>query len=67
MTESAEIIQVIKTVSLIGMGVEDNPFEQVTEYWLPDGTRLGHSGVGDAKDSTNRPSRKESRAATSKT
>lgn len=43
MTRHCELIQVIRTVSLIGGGVApDDPVREVTDYWAPDGTHLAH-------------------------
>lgn len=39
-TRSAEVIRVIRTVSLIGSGVEDDPFRERTDYWSLDGELL---------------------------
>ena len=35
-----EIIQVIKVVSVLGLGIESSPVRQVTEYFDFDGTQI---------------------------
>lgn len=40
-------ILVIEVKSIVGMGTEDDPIDQITEYFLPDGTRLARVGVMD--------------------
>jgi hypothetical protein len=35
MTKSAQVIEVVVTVSLRGTGSENDPFREVTQYWSP--------------------------------
>ena len=40
-------INVIQVKSIIGAGTEDDPISSITEYFLPDGTRLARVGLND--------------------
>ena len=39
-TDKAEVIQVIKTTSLLGLGIEKDPVRYVYQYWDFDGNLL---------------------------
>lgn len=45
--DGAEKIEVIKVVSVRGGGTKDDPVEQITEYFLLDGTRIARVGSYD--------------------
>ena len=36
----AEIVEVLKTVSVYGKGIEDNPIREITQYWTLEGKML---------------------------
>ncbi len=42
-TNSAEVIQVIKTTAKRGLGTEKDPAREVTQYWDLDGTFLAET------------------------
>jgi len=48
-TRSAELVQVIRTVSVRGRGIEGDSIREVTQYWAFDGELLAES------DPTNPP------------
>lgn len=39
-TDSAKVIQVIETQSLVGTGLSDDPVRVLTQYWDFDGNKL---------------------------
>lgn len=39
-TDSAKVIQVIETNSLIGTGLPEDPVRLITQYWSFDGIKL---------------------------
>lgn len=39
-TDRAEVIQVIKTTSIIGQGVEEDPVRHINQYWDFEGNLL---------------------------
>lgn len=39
-TDSAKVIQVIESTTLIGAGTEDDPCRLITQYWSLDGKKL---------------------------
>lgn len=43
MTRQCQQINVIKTISLAGTGVDADPYRERIDYWLPDGTWLACS------------------------
>ena len=45
---SAEVIEVIKVVSVAGKGTEEDPGRIITEYWSTDGERLAVTDPMDA-------------------
>lgn len=44
-TDSAELVEVIKTTALKGKGTEDDPAYIVTQYWDLDGKLLAENPV----------------------
>ena len=40
---SAEVIRVIEVISLLGLGIDDDPVRQVTEHFTLDGTLIARS------------------------
>lgn len=48
-TDCAEVIQVIKTVSLRGIGIDKDPARLVTEYWSLDGEKLAEADPIDSR------------------
>jgi len=44
-TDSAELVEVIKTTALRGKGTEDDPAYIVTQYWGLDGKLLAENPV----------------------
>lgn len=48
--DSAKQITVFEVKSLRGMGTEEDPMEQITEYFLPNGTRIARTTVLDKID-----------------
>ena len=42
-TLSAEVIQVIKTVSRVGRGIDGDPVRHVIQYWSFDGQELAEN------------------------
>lgn len=42
-TDGARVIQVIKTISLRGAGIEDGPARYVTQYWDFEGKLLAEN------------------------
>ena len=49
-TDNAEVIQVIKTISIIGEGIEKDPVRYIYQYWDFDGNLLAKH---DTLDRTN--------------
>lgn len=45
--DSVKQITVIEVISIRGAGNTDDPITQITEYFLPDGTRLARVGMND--------------------
>lgn len=45
MTQSASIIELIKTVTSEGDGTPENPFKLVTRYWTKEGNLLFKEGT----------------------
>ncbi len=43
-------ISVIEVKSIRGEGTDDDPVSQITEYFLPDGTRLARVGLNDSPE-----------------
>ena len=41
--KKAETVTVIKTVTVIGTGTEDDPIREVIQYWSHDGELIGTS------------------------
>lgn len=39
-TDSAKVVQVIVTKSLVGIGVEDDPCRELIQYWSMDGKKI---------------------------
>lgn len=39
-TDKAEVIQVIKTISLLGLGTKEDPVRYIYQYWDFDGNLL---------------------------
>lgn len=48
--DSVKQINVIEVKSLQGDGTEEHPCQQITEYFLPDGTRLARVKMNDKVD-----------------
>lgn len=46
-TDKAEVIQVIKTTSLLGLGTEKDPIRYVYQYWDFEGNLLAEHDVLD--------------------
>lgn len=44
-TDKAEVIQVIKTTSLLGLGTEKDPIRYVYQYWDFEGNLLAEHDV----------------------
>ncbi len=42
-TDSASVVPVIKTVSLVGRGTNEDPCRSVTRYWSVDGKLLAEN------------------------
>lgn len=42
-TDSAQVIEVIRTKSLIGAGTEEDPVRVITQYWSFDGKLLAQN------------------------
>ena len=53
-TDSAEVVQVIKTEALKGKGTEDDLCHIVTQYWSLDGDLLAETPDPMAQDMSNR-------------
>jgi len=45
--DSVKQITVIEVKSIKGVGTEEDPISQITEYFLPDGARLARVGIND--------------------
>lgn len=41
METKARLIAVIEVKCTIGSGIENDPYREVVEYYLPDGTKIG--------------------------
>lgn len=39
-TDSVRVIQIIVTKSLVGIGVEDDPCRELTQYWSLEGKKI---------------------------
>jgi len=42
--DSAQVVEVIRTKSLIGAGTEEDPVRVITQYWSFDGKLLARNG-----------------------
>lgn len=42
-TDSAQVVEAIRTKSLIGAGTEEDPVRVITQYWSFDGKLLAHN------------------------
>ena len=51
-TDSAKVIQVIRTISRVGEGTEEDPNRFVTKYWSLEGELLA---INDPMDSDDEP------------
>mgnify|MGYP003304440066 CR=1 FL=1 len=49
-TDKAEVIQVIKTISILGEGIEKDPVRYIYQYWDFEGNLLAsHDTLNDAE------------------
>lgn len=48
-TDSAKVIQVIETVSLLGRGTFEDPVREIRQYWSFDGTLLAENAPSAAR------------------